>query len=330
MEISDITIRKFCECFSAEYNHINTETIHESYYIENNIDISGIRKMLIKNDLEEYTFLLLSYIFTYHFNPLAVENTNQHEKHIENLSNKKNHEKELTKLLIFLLSHNFGNLASISFKRARNSITISNSDIIDSIIKNTIDEFKRNKYHILKLTYQEAKTEMLTDEVWKNQVYIYKNIGTDEQPELVECDYTMSIERYANTHFKTIDIDLESLIQKYELLKKPTKKGAKTKKSGIAFLANKLLFLKRIDNFLIDENIENISEIPLTNQECRFIHDCLVCFNFIEDKNLNYSKTLPQNFIKSILREFKPDWFELSILKETNLRIYSLRGELLS
>jgi hypothetical protein len=182
----------------------------------------------------------------------------------------------------------------------------------------------------LKLTYQEAKTEMLTDEVWKNQVYIYKNIGTDEQPELVECDYAMSIERYADTHFKTIDIDLESLIQKYELLKKPTKKGAKTKNSGIAFLANKLLFLKRIDNFLIDEKIENISEMPLTNQECRFIHDCLACFNFIEDKNLNYSKTLPQNFIKSILREFKPDWFELSILKETNLRIYSLRGELLS
>ena len=326
----ELTIRKFCECFTVDYNHINNETIRESYYIDNSIDISHIRKILIKNDLEEYTFLLLSFIFTYHFSSMAKEYTTQNEKSKEDLSNKENHEIELTRLLIFLLSHNFGNLTSISFKRVRNSITISNNDIIENVIKNTIEEFKKNNYHVLKLTYYEAKLEMLADPVWRNQVYIYKNIGTQKQPELVEYDYTMSIERYANTHFKTIDINLDSLIHKYESLKKPAKRGAKTKNSEIAFLANKLLFLKRIDKYLKDIETESIREMPLTNQECRYIHDCLLYFNFIENKNINSSKTLPQNFIKSILKEFKPDWFESSILNETSLRINNLRDELLS
>ena len=60
------------------------------------------------------------------------------EKNTENASNKKNHEKELTKLLIFLFSSNFGKLTSISFKKPRNSITISNQVLIETVVASAI------------------------------------------------------------------------------------------------------------------------------------------------------------------------------------------------
>ena len=133
------------------------------------------------------------------------------------------------------------------FKKPRNSITISNQVLIETVVASAIDEFKENNYHVLKLTYQEAKAEMLQSDIWKNHVYIYENLGTYEQPDLIKQENTLSIERYADTHFKTIQIELDSLIQKYESMNIPTTRGAKTKNSDIAFLANKLLFLKRID-----------------------------------------------------------------------------------
>lgn len=330
MDVSDIAIRKFSECFSVDVNHINTDINLDSFIINQEIDILELRKLLIKNDLEEYVSLLMSYVYSLYFSSLALENSMKFEKNTENASNKKNHEKELTKLLIFLFSSNFGKLTSISFKKPRNSITISNQVLIETVVASAIDEFKENNYHVLKLTYQEAKAEMLQSDIWKNHVYIYENLGTYEQPDLIKQENTLSIERYADTHFKTIQIELDSLIQKYESMNIPTTRGAKTKNSDIAFLANKLLFLKRIDKYLSNKNIVEISQMPLTNQECRFIHDFLVCFNLVENKNTSSSKTLPQNFIKSIFKAFKPDWFELSILKETSLRIESLRDELFS
>ena len=54
MEISQLTITKFCACFGWSVNDFQTKLIpEETEYIQFGINIHDFRKLLIKNDMGE-------------------------------------------------------------------------------------------------------------------------------------------------------------------------------------------------------------------------------------------------------------------------------------
>ena len=73
------------------------------------------------------------------------------------------------------------------------------------------------------------------------------------------------------------------------------------------------------------DEIEYLENVKLTNNDCRFLHDCLVFFNIIEDKSNTLTKSLPENYIRGLLKQKKQDEYEDDINISKNLRINYLR-----
>ena len=85
-------------------------------------------------------------------------------------------------------------------------------------------------------------------------------------------------------------------------------------------MMTKIINCRKIDKFLSSSSqIIDIDEIPLTNKDCLFIHDCLAFFGLIEDYSKNkLNTTTPEKYIRTLLRQ-SPQPFDLVVNK--NYRI---------
>lgn len=321
---------KFTECFGIDPNAISTDKATESYYIDKGINVDAFKRLMIKNDLDEYTFILLSYFTDVYFSVKdeVFENallTIDEENEIN-----KQYEVDLTKALLFLLEDKSTFNMSVSFNKSRSSITIQNELIVKNLANELYREFKRKDFNKVALTYQEAKSEMLSKEEFKNSVYVERNYGSPDEPDIHEVEFEEAIDDYAENSMKEVEITVEFLNNKLKnLTKKGKKKGAKIKNSRLAGLCEDLSFLKRIDKYLSQTETEYICDFPLTNDDCRFIYACLVLFNIIEDNSKFRSKTLPENYIRTILKQKKMDsWIEEHLFGAKLFGILDLRNKL--
>lgn len=321
---------KFTECFGISRDFILKENITESDFAAKGIDIDAFNRFLIKYDMDQYSFYLL-----YYFTESISQNNNydlqelliDHEMDNEQ---KKQYEIDLTKALLFLFSDKSTANTSITISKSINNITIKNEKIIKDVANQLYIEFKKHDFHKVPLTYQEAKSEMLSKEEFKNSVYVERNYGSPDEPDIHEVEFEEAIDDYAENSMKEVEITVEFLNNKLKnLTKKGKKKGARIKNSRLAGLCEDLSFLKRIDKYLSQTETEYICDFPLTNDDCRFIYACLVLFNIIEDNSKFRSKTLPENYIRTILKQKKMDsWIEEHLFGAKLFGILDLRNKL--
>jgi hypothetical protein len=323
---SDETITKFCTCFGySKHDFERRLKPEESVYLEMGMNVSAFKKMLIKNDMEDYTNELLYYWYIQLLNA-KHKTISKIQTSSEVMKNRNEHEKDLTEMLIFLLTDSDEADTSITFQRSRNSLTKVNKAILKSVIGCLLDEYDKNNFNEEELTFEEAAEEINNkcDESW---IKDYMKVIISGNPSLFSFDLDdykygdffdeafeicyddQMVEIYANEHYTKHEITLEYLNYKLTDVRRKTKKkvGAKPKNEHIAIIGSNLSYLKRIDRFIENsENLKDINLIKLTNKDYRFIHDFLVFLNLIEDYSIKENTTTtPEKYIHTTLSQNK-------------------------
>ncbi|MHB9055775.1 MAG: hypothetical protein ACYC2P_06430 [Paludibacteraceae bacterium] len=252
-------------------------------------------------------------------NGMSSIDTSSRKKKVDNL--------ELTNLLIFLLDEN-NNGITVNFKSnlLNKSITTRNDLLIKSIIDTLKNEYVTRKLNEVNLTYEEAEMELLAaeDRYWvRDYMNRFSNIHyineggcfyyeeyelyVDEE-NIQEYITTDMIEDYADDHFTFVEVTLDLLKEKQiELSSKLAKKvGAIPKNDNIAELAESLSYLIRLNRFFEQNTCKDITEFPLSNQDCRLIHDVLVFFGLLSNqKEKSNTTTTPENYIKALINNYR-------------------------
>ena len=197
---------KFAESFGLNPCSLKAENITESYFIEKGINVDEFKRLMIKNDLDEYTFILLYYIIEIYLAVKVDEAINTHIQSDNEREIARQYEIDLTKTLLFLLEDKTTFNMTVTFNKSINNITIKNEKIIMDIANQLYIEFKKHDFHKVPLTYEEAKAEMLSKEEFKNSVYVEQNFGSPDEPDILEVGYDVAIEHYAENSKKEMDI----------------------------------------------------------------------------------------------------------------------------
>lgn len=300
---------KFSECFGLEEFSFDTESYLESYYIEKGIDVEAFKKIMYNFDMEEYTMILL-----YYFTELSDFKNIDAFKNFSFLYNDNREaeqqlELDLTEALLFLYSDKSIDKTSITINKSRSSITIQNNTIVKHLANQIYLQYKSKGYNRINYTYDEAKELMLADPKWSSKVYEDVNVGTEDNPVFERKESEDEILMFAHIFYKEVRLNEDVLKHRLKYLKNKYKKkrGAKVKNSGIAYLIENLTFLKRIDNYINQPEIKHICDMPLTNNDCRFVYACLSFFKIFEFNSVNISKTFPENYIRTIIKQDKRD-----------------------
>lgn len=277
------------------------------------------KESIFNGDYLDYIIKYRSEFVTYDEDGLASIDTSSKEIKAENL--------ELTQLLIFLLEEIETGI-NVNFKSniLNNSFNTKSDLIIKSIINVLINEYVARKLNKVNLTYEEAELELLAaeDEYWvrdymtriENVHYIHEGLCfyfedfdqyIDER-DIQEYISTEMIEEYADDHYKFAEISLDLLKEKQtELSSKLRKKvGAKAKNDNIANLSVRLSYLIRLNRFLLQDEYNDIYEFPLSNNDCRLIHDYLTFYDLIPDQNSKTNTTSSsENYIKALIKNYR-------------------------
>lgn len=268
----------------------------------------------------------LSYIRKYR--PEFINFDSEGRSEIDVTSRKKRADDlELTNLLIFLLEE-IENGINVNFKSnlLNKNFNTKNDFLLKSIIDALKNEYVTRKLNEVNINDEEAELELLAseDRYWvrdymsrfPNIHYIHEggcfyfeeyDIYTDEE-DIQEYITTDMIEDYADEHYKFADITLDLLKEKQIELSSKLKKnvGAKAKNDNIADIAECLSYLIRLNRFFYQNSCNDITKFPLSNQDCRLIHDVLVFFGLISDqKEKTNTTTTPENYIKAIIKNYR-------------------------
>lgn len=326
MKCVDNTITKFCACFGYyKPDFVRKKKPDEKVYDLHGMNIAAFKKMLIKNDMDEYINELSFYWYVLKYNAKKAQKSESKEK-VMTSTDLKEYEKDLTETLIHLLSNECGENTSITFQKSRNSLTKSNYNMLKAVTDGLINEYEKYNFNETELTFEEAEDEIKKqyDKYW---LFKYVDEMLKNNPDLLDFDYEeynsisdfemgyeicfndQMVEIYALEHYTKRDITLDFLKSNFDVITKSYKKkvGAKPKNYISVNVATSLSYLKRVDRFIQNkDNIRDINLIKLTNRDYRFIHDCLVFFELIEDYSLKeLTTTTPEKYIRTTLNQMK-------------------------
>ena len=297
------------------------------------------KETIINRDYFEHIIKYRSEFVIYDKDGLSSIDTSSKEKKADNL--------ELTNLLIFLLEENENGI-NVNFKSnlLNKSFNTKSNFLLKSIIDVLKNEYVTRKLNEVNLTDEEAELELLAaeDRYWvreymsrfSNIHYIHEggcfyfeeyDIYTDED-NIQEYITTDMIEDYADEHYKFADITIELLKEKQiELSSKLKKKvGAKAKNDNIANISERLSYLIRLNRFIKQDKCNDISEYPLSNKDCRLIHDYLTFYDLIPDQNSKTTTTTtPENYIKALIKNYRTHRLK-HIQERTHFQINSYKN----
>lgn len=326
MKSADNTITKFCACFGYyKPDFVRKEKPEEKVYDLHGMNIAALKKMLIKNDMDEYLNELSFYWYVLKYNAKHTQKLESKEK-VMTSTDLKEYEKDLTETLIHLLSNEYGENTSITFQKSRNSLTKANNNMLKAVTDGLIIEYEKYNFNETELTFEEAEDE-IKKQYDMNWLFKYVDDMLRDNPDLLDFDHEeydsfsdfemgfeicfndQMVENYALEHSTKRDITLEFLKSNFEVITKSYKKkaGAKPKNNFLVNVATALSYLKRVDRFIQNkDNVRDINLIRLTNRDYRFIHDCLVFFELIEDYSLKeLTTTTPEKYIRTTLNQKK-------------------------
>ena len=323
------SVSKFKECFGT---HITLEKCDESFkqhYIDNDINIETFNRLMIKNEMDEYTYILLAYFYERHykfFNDEANKKRHLQETKVLELNNRLISE---TELLIFLLSNKEGKLTNISFQKTAGYFNLGLDFSDDSIINLFLNYYNSNNHNQFKIPFLEDNN-VEDDHIDKSKYSISQGVEITKKCKLRECAYLYVYNNpvlcLSKANQSEIKDYVEFLTIKLNQLKKEfRKKGAKRKNTYLTALCEDLSYLKRIDRYIENPNVNYIDEISITNADCKFIHDVLVFFNVIDNKSGTYTTKLPENYIRTILKQSTVDNFSEQYNESRIIRIYELK-----
>ena len=232
--------------------------------------------------------------------------------------------KELIETLIFLFENKNSNtsLTLKSGKLKNNNHKTSNKDISDALMEGLITKLIERKLNTDFLSYEDAKYEILNlkDIDWiknwiekyiiendlRNQVSKEFSININNPSEYIDNDM---INSYCEEHFSERPITLQFLYHQCDMItasKKKKKTGAKPKNDSVASLAERLSYLIRLNRFLNQNEVNDISKFSISNKDCRLIHDYLVIFKLIPNqRERNNTTTTPENYIKALIQNYR-------------------------
>jgi hypothetical protein len=320
---------KFTECFGIDPIDIGSDKATDSYYINKGVNVEAFKKIMYSFDMEEYTIILL-----YYFTEMYKNNQELYDDDFglnPDPEVERQLELDLTEALLFLYSDKSIDNTSFTINKSRSSITIQNNTIVKYLANQIYLQYRSKGYNRINYTYDEAKELMLADPKWSSKVYEDVIVGTEENPVFEKKESEDEILMFAHSFYKEVLLNKDVLKHRLKYLKSKYKKkrGAKIKNSHIAYLIENLSFLKRIDKYLSQTETEYICDIPLTNDDCRFIYGCLVFFNIAENNTTTITKTLHENYIRTILKQIKRDgWGQEYNYTEKLKLILDLRNKL--
>ena len=232
--------------------------------------------------------------------------------------------KELIETLIFLFENKNSNtsLTLKSGKLKNNNHKTSNKDISDALMEGLIAKLIERNLNTDFLSYEDAKYEILNlkDIDWiknwiekyiiendlRNQVCKEFSININNPSEYIDNDM---INSYCEEHFSERPITLQFLYHQCDMItasKKKKKAGAKPKNDSLASLAERLSYLIRLNRFLNQNEVNDISKFSISNKDCRLIHDYLVIFKLIPNqRERNNTTTTPENYIKALIQNYR-------------------------
>lgn len=302
----------YCACFGDPEEMVSHYLHEDSFYVEKGINVEAFKKLLIKNDMEEYSNLLLSHFYTW------LSFTEERKDQKEGLLEGSKYLRELTNALIFLLSEEEGKNLSITFQRSRGSYKIVNESIINSVMDCLKKTYVDTNSTERDLTEEEIKEEIkiLKDLDWikewiKKQEKEY-NSGDLEINELNINSFInpQMIKEYGLYHFGESDISLEFLKSTFVDIENAKNAAKETTNSKLVSSIRHLSYLKRLDKFLNQNEFSDIDKFPLLNEDCKFLHDCMTFFGIVENySNNKINTTTPEKYIRTFLKQTKlPLW----------------------
>jgi hypothetical protein len=263
------------------------------------------------------------------YQPECVTYNEDGTKNIDTTSNTlRQEELELTELLIFLLEEKEKGIC-LNFKSAtkNKNINTKNSFITTAITNKLIEEYDNRNLNEVNLSYDEAEWELLNviDLQWirsyierfegvvqtdiDNDIYYFEvydaAINIHDIENYIDAEM---IEKYAEEHYTKAEITLEFLKDRGVELKSKVKKkaGAKAKNDNIASISERMSYLIRLERFMNQNEYKDISKFPISNKDCRLIHDYLVFFNLMPDQRKKCNTTTtPENYIKALIKNYR-------------------------
>ncbi|MEI6754353.1 MAG: hypothetical protein WCK78_14450 [Paludibacter sp.] len=310
------------QCFQICINpvYFTFDIVNEE--LKNKYPFDDFNRLLIKTDLENFTEHL--YIFgLFEKDKINVRKRNEAEfnsiiDHPSSVTLYNNQAQAISNALLFLLVHQDTDI-SIIFKskgKYADSIKFDDNFLTSKIIEGLKRDYENFNLNEENLTFEEAEEEIknLCDPKWienyinqllsdeENNVY-YGRIKSYEDIEGF-VDENM-INEYAYDHETKREITVDYVKSLYGESKK-RKPGAKPKNDTIASIAERLSYLIRLKSFLNQNEYTDISKYPLSNKDCRLIHDYLVFFNLIPNqKQKQNTTTTPENYIKALIKNFR-------------------------
>ncbi len=181
-------------------------------------------------------------------------------------------------------------------------------EIIENQKKHRIEDYPKQhkKAQILKLlreTHYDKIDIKITSPINSITIKDYEILNVIK--EFLES-YFMFSKAESPSVFENIDDQmLDEYIKQKDLSKIKKNKGAPEKLTSIYKIANNLLLLMRWESDI--RNINNselekyIIELKPKNKECRLIHDIMVFWDFVENKNTQTNTNTPSKYIRTLI-----------------------------
>lgn len=303
----------FEACTGLLVDHVKQLTSVGDYNsVKQKYDIQKFRNKLIPHQMELFTEPLFHYMI------IELKRHNDRKKNDKRgnilFKQRLDEQVELVLILKELLSGGQLNLSIINIPKTH---TIHNKEIIDllkiSAIEALTEEIQRLGLNELPLPPDIAEFEINShaDIEWvKNWMdsfgfkdVPYESFSLNEMDKYFDVlgmsnifnarDKTRKnlISEYAYDHPEVVypdKIGVERILKNINKVK--PRKGRTQETEELKFLVFTLSILARVDRYIKDQKIKNITDVPIENADCRYIHDVLAFFGFIRDYT-EHSKT---------------------------------------
>ena len=279
---------------------INYEDEFENFIAKQNYSEQEFLRILFSGRLERYKDLIISGIVD-----LKIEEASYQKSiiEVEESQAEKEYKRTIIQMLYTTMKANLeeNKTLDISITDIRdNKIKASNPNLSIAIERALSNEYTRLKLNESELTIDEARASItnqedidffLGNEEGDNPNYFLIKDGLITFiPEAVSDE---DVEYYAQCHTLQREVSYELVSDVYQgiiINKEPFRKkmGAKVINSALSSFLLRLSFLARFDNFLSQNEINDIWKYKISNKTCLLIYDLLSLFDVIFRKNVKY------------------------------------------
>lgn len=172
MQDDILTVKKFCTCFALDIDFFKDNPVSAGDVSNLSFNVDDFSRMMVKNDMDHYTELLLHYVAIIDFKEMDLAIRDLYTNWLRQYEFKK----ELAELMLFLLTPDKPEISSIKIEHARDSYTVKNKAIINSMIDFIYVFFNSNDYSKVEQSNGGERVEISRENVEKYLASVNKMI----------------------------------------------------------------------------------------------------------------------------------------------------------